>query len=110
MVSENHDRPERIAKELKRSLAALYGRRLIAVLMYGSYSRNEAKDDSDLDLLIVLDRVDHYCGEIDRSGGIFADLSLQFGVSLSPVFVSEADWLHKETSFLANVRDEAIAV
>lgn len=99
-----------IAKELKRGLAALYGARLTAILLFGSYARGEADEESDVDLLIVLDRVDHYFGEIERSGGIIADLSLKYGISLSPVFISEWDWQHGDTTFLANVRDEARAV
>jgi type I restriction enzyme S subunit len=105
-----HKRLDDISKELKRELAALYGMRLIAILVFGSYARGEADEESDVDLLIVLDRVDHYGGEIDRTGGIVAQLSLNYGVSLSPVFVSEWDWRHGDTTFLANVREEAIAV
>ena len=103
-----HERYDNVSKELKRELAALYGRRLIAILVFGSYARGDADNESDFDVLIVLDRVDHYAAEVDRIGQIISDLSLAYGVSISPVFVSEWEWRHGDSTFFTNVREEAV--
>lgn len=95
--------------ELKAGLRALYGDRLKGVYLYGSYARGEADPESDLDVLVVLDRIDHYAGEVIRTGQLAADLSLRFGVSVTEVFMSEIDWSSAETPFLVNVREEVIA-
>jgi len=59
---------------------------------------------------VVLDQFDSYAREVDRTGDVGSDLSLKHGVTVSPVFIREAEWLHGDTSFLSNVREEAIAV
>jgi predicted nucleotidyltransferase len=94
--------------QLQLQLLAKYGNRLKQVRLFGSYARGEADDESDLDVLIILDRIDHYCGEVDRTGQLIADLSLEYGVSISRVFVSESEWRVGQSVFLRNVRAEAI--
>lgn len=96
--------------ELERRLQELYSARLICCRIFGSRARDDASDDSDLDVLIVLDRVDHYAAEVDRTSEIIGELSLRYGVSISRVFISEAEWLHGDSMFLRNVREEAIPV
>jgi len=95
--------------ELKAGLQAIYGDRLKGVYLYGSYARGEADPESDLDVLVVLDRIDRYAAEVDRTGQLGAELSLKYSVSISKVYLSESSWLHGDTPFLSNVREEALA-
>ena len=97
-----------VTQHLRDQLAMFYGPRLKGIYVYGSYARGEEDDESDLDVLVVLDRIDHYVGEIDRSGRIIADLSLEYEVSISRTFVSEEQWRTSDTFFLQNVREEAV--
>ena len=102
--------PDRISDlliELKKRLQ-IYGSRLQGLYLYGSYARGDQEPGSDVDVIILLDRIDHYSLEIDRTGELISDLSLKFGLSISRLFVSEHDWKHCDTPFLANAREEAI--
>ncbi len=94
--------------ELKAGLLRLYGTRLQGVYLYGSYARGEQAAQSDLDVLVVLDRVDHYCAEIDRTGYLASELSLKYGVSISRVLMDVEEWAAADTPFLLNVHAEAI--
>ncbi|MBI4358647.1 MAG: nucleotidyltransferase domain-containing protein [Candidatus Omnitrophica bacterium] len=106
----NRERLKRLLAELKRGLKTIYGGRLKGVYLFGSYARQEQDSESDVDILVVLDRFSPtYSAEINRVGDLGSELSLKYGVSISKVFVKERDWANKETPFLDNVREEAIA-
>ena len=95
--------------ELKTGLQTIYGSRLKGLYLYGSYARGGQDWESDVDVLIVLDDFKSYCAEIDRTGQLGSELSLKYGVALSKVFLRESEWLHQQTPFLLNVREEAVA-
>ena len=95
--------------QLRSELEKVYGERLRGLYLYGSYARGEQQWDSDLDVLIVLDQINSYGAEIERTGEFVARISLEYGVSVSKVFVSELAWCSGTGSFLANVREEGIA-
>ncbi len=99
---------ETILTELRRGLENVYEERLRGVYLYGSYARGNAEGESDLDILVVLDKLDSYGAEIDRTSELVSRISLAHGVSVSRVFVSEVDWRKAEGPFLGNVREESI--
>ncbi len=105
----NEKQLKELLAELKEGLIMIYGARLQGLYLYGSYARGEQQNDSDVDVLVVLDSYDHYVGEVRRSGQLASDLSLKYGVSVSRVFVTKNDWKLKDSVFLANVREEAMA-
>ncbi len=103
------DRIQSLLREYKRGLEALYGGRLGGFFLYGSFARGEQEPESDLDLVVVLPSWRSYVAEIERTSALTSDLSLEYGVSIRRVFVSQDDWLRAETPFLAAAREEAIA-
>ncbi|MGH7847707.1 MAG: nucleotidyltransferase domain-containing protein [Candidatus Binatia bacterium] len=97
-----------ILDELKSGLELLYRKRLKGVYLFGSYARGKADRESDLDVMVVLQDFKSYAREVDRTAELAGDLSLKHGVTISLVFTREREWLHGDTPFLSNVRDEAI--
>jgi predicted nucleotidyltransferase len=81
-----------------RGLRARFGPRLRAIRLFGSYARGEAHEDSDVDCLVLLDRVE---AADDRAvTDLAGDLTWQIGgVVISPLVMSEsgfADWRARE--------------
>lgn len=101
-------RPEGVVREFREGLEAIYGPRLKGVFLFGSHARGDADAESDLDVVVVLDRVEHYYSEIERTGPLASRLSLKHGLSISRVFMPIADWERHDTPFLVNAREEAI--
>ena len=55
VVSEVTSPVREALEEMKLLLVRIYGERLRGVYLYGSHARGEATEDSDVDVLIVLD-------------------------------------------------------
>jgi len=94
--------------ELKQGLAKIYGDRLKAVYLFGSYARGDYEDDSDVDVMIVLSDYQNYGAEIDLSGGLISQLSLRHGISISRVIMKEIQWQASDTPLLRNIRAEGV--
>ncbi len=100
---------KKLLTKLRRGLEDLYGERLDRIYLFGSHARDEATPESDVDVLIVLDKVTDYGREIQRTGHLACRLSLDYEVSISRVFLSSSAWRHRDSPFLSNVRKHARA-
>ncbi len=99
-----------ILSDFRQAFSQLYGDRLAGLYLFGSQARGDAGQDSDIDVLVVLQGlVDDY-QEIERTGAIISALSLQYDTLLLCVFVSEQDYRTKNLPLLQTVRCEGIAV
>ena len=96
-------------KELKEGLVRIYGDKLKAVYLYGSYARGDARTDSDIDVIIVLNNYKSYGKEIDRTGKLTSNLSLEYGISISRVLMKEMQWKSSDTPLLRNIRMDGIS-
>lgn len=80
------------------------------IYLYGSRSRGTAKDNSDWDLLILLNR-DEISNEVEREITYpLYDLEFDTGEVISPNIYSEKEWnsKYKVTPFYQNVMREGI--
>ena len=99
-----------ILKELRSRFEALYGPRLVRMVLYGSQARGDAESGSDIDVLVVLKGPVSPGEEIARTSDIIASLSLQYNVVLSRAFVSVERFEREQSPLLMNVRREGIAL
>ncbi len=78
--------------EAKTRLVQLYGERLDRVILYGSHARGDAREDSDVDLLVVLRGDYDAYAEGKRISALRLGLSMRHGVdvSMQPYRVEEA--------------------
>jgi predicted nucleotidyltransferase len=101
---------KRVLAELKEGLSTLYGERLRRVYVYGSYARGDYQEGSDLDVLIVLKDFERAPIEMERTDALMGELSLEYLITISPLFMREDDWLNADKPLLRNVRVEGVPV
>ena len=97
-----------VLTEFKTKTRELYGERLRSVILYGSYARSQATEDSDVDLLVLLKGKVMPGREIDRMIDITTEINLKYGALLSVYPVSEEEYLILNSPLLMNVRKEGV--
>ncbi|HOD42974.1 MAG TPA: nucleotidyltransferase domain-containing protein [Candidatus Wallbacteria bacterium] len=101
-----------IMAELKAVLETIYGPRLKKLILFGSHARGDARPDSDVDFLAVLDgnfgEVD-LCLEKSRISERVYELSLKYEKTIAVIPVSEDRYNNSRLMYLSNAREEGIA-
>lgn len=94
---------------VKAKLKEVYADSLAKVILFGSHARNSASTDSDVDLLIVLDR-DTFSTykEIDRITDLLYSWIMENMPELSLHPISLKDFINGQTPLLHFVKKEGI--
>jgi predicted nucleotidyltransferase len=98
-----------IAAKVREELAKLYGQRLRGVYLYGSAARDQLTPDSDIDIAIILDNVKSTYEEIEYSGQLGSDVSLEYDTLVTFLFISEDDYNKGRFAIHRNIKEEGIA-
>lgn len=99
-----------ILASFRHYLEALYGERLVKIMLFGSQARGDARLDSDIDVLIVLKQPVNSSAEIEHTSEFTSSLCLEHNVVISRTFVSKEQFQHENGGFFRNIRREGIAV
>ena len=97
-----------VARRLAQVLRPLYGDRLAGVYLYGARARGDSKPDSDVEVLVVLESIERYGEELERTSATCASLSLEFDLVVSRVLISENTWKNRTDGQLLAVRSEVV--
>ncbi|MHA1350566.1 MAG: nucleotidyltransferase domain-containing protein [Promethearchaeota archaeon] len=101
---------KKLLKEFKEKLVELYKEQLVDVLLYGSYARGEQREDSDIDIAVILKGNIKPFREIDRITKFSYDLSLKYSVLISIHPLSNDDYFSRNYPFILNLREEGISI
>lgn len=98
--------PYEVARQVAEDLRGLYGDRLRHVILFGSWARGDAHPESDIDLLVVLDRVESSWEERRHMEAILADHSYENDTVVTVLPASEDAYERSDQPVLITARRE----
>jgi len=76
--------------------------------LYGSEARGDARPDSDIDLLILVDQPTVTDRDEDRIFAPLYQIELQTGVLINPIIMPKHEWGRHISPFYLNVENEGV--
>jgi uncharacterized protein len=85
-----------------------FGQRLKYLILYGSFARGDFRDNSDIDVLVVLDQIQSEIEEIETLAALKTDLMLDHDRYLSTNPVSFEKFENSDFTFFRNVKRDGV--
>lgn len=81
-------------------------------ILYGSEARGDARPDSDIDVLVLLEGDQRDLHRESEVSGALYDVELATGVLVSPMIMLRSQWENRpfKTPFYINVMNEGVAL
>lgn len=82
------------------------------IIVFGSYARGDITQNSDIDILVLVDKTKLSREDEKRIKYPIYDIEFETGKIISPIVLSRSDWesRHRITPFYKNVTKEGITL
>ena len=99
-----------ILEELRLELQQIYKGKFKHLILYGSYARGEANEDSDIDVVAVIESIESPVKELGKLSNLISRISLKYDTLISLYPISMDDFERRASPLLLNVKKEGISV
>jgi len=99
---------QKILRETARELQKIYATRLKELILFGSYARGDFTEESDIDLLLLIEGFADIAAERAQYFPVISQLSLQFDTVISVIPYDINELRSARTPFLLNVAKEGV--
>lgn len=102
-----------IIYSFSQQMKNIFGSHLSKVIVYGSYARGDYKDNSDVDVMILVDLPEDKIKKMENTVyDIAFDIEMDTGIDISPVLKSKTQYEYwaDVLPYYRNVREEGVVV
>lgn len=105
----------KILEQFSNDISSILGSRLKKVILYGSYARGDYDENSDIDIMILIDlEVEKFYRFFTQISDIAYDIEEKnnFNILISPLIknIDKFNYFLKELPFYANVNMEGVVL
>jgi predicted nucleotidyltransferase len=97
-------------KAFTQTVRNLYGERLERIVLFGSFARGTAHENSDVDVAVVLRGAVQPMEEIDAIVAATYNINLEYGILLAVYPVAAERYYDEQSPLLINIRKEGLVV
>lgn len=101
---------KRILAEIKECLKKIYGDTLKEVILYGSYARGDFINGSDIDIIILLEKMKEHIIEREKYFDAIWELSLEYDIVISIIPLKEEEYQTRNLPLILNVKREGVII
>lgn len=103
----------RILIRLAEAYKSVYGKQLVKILLYGSYARGEYTEDSDIDVVALVqgERL-ALQNKLQEIWDISSEMELEYGTILSPTVIPYDEYLRfvDDLPYYRNIANEGVEI
>ena len=107
------EQTSQLLKQYALGIKRIYGKNLKAVILYGSYARNDYNEDSDQDIMILVDLAEEQISATREQVSEYTyDFNMQYDLEIMPVVKSEEHFNYWRAAypFYKNVNQEGVKI
>ena len=99
-----------ILEEVKKILKKIYGEKLKGVILYGSYARGDATEESDIDLIVILKDMSDQVSELEKCSKEIHQLDFLYDTLISIIPFKEEEFRTRRSPIILNAKREGIEI
>jgi len=102
------ERIKSLINRIKAHLVKMYGGKIKKVILYGSYVRGESTQNSDIDILVLVDKSLNPFEVRKSLSDLLFDILLDEGELISVIAIPESMYENYNSPFMLNVKKEGL--
>ena len=110
MKGKNLEKIKPILEDVKKTLKKIYGKQLKGIILFGAYARGDSTEGSDIDIIVLLERIEDPVTEKEKFFDAIWQLDLKYDTVISVLPFDENQFKTRRLPVILNAKREGIPI